>query len=106
MLHLFTTYNAITTHSKKKPVIVFVPSRRQTRVTAIDLLTFAASENTPDCFLHADIEDIEAFVDKITDKTLQQTVQQGVGYIHEGLSNTDKTIVENLFDLMPCLLTW
>lgn len=53
------TYNAITSHSPKKPVIVFVPSRKQTRLTAIDLLTFAASDNTPDCFLHADIEDIQ-----------------------------------------------
>ena len=42
------TYNAITAHSPRKPVVVFVPSRRQTRLTAIDLLTFAASENTPD----------------------------------------------------------
>ena len=37
----------------------------QTRITAIDLLTFAASENTPDCFLHADAEDIESFVNKV-----------------------------------------
>ena len=92
------TYNAITTHSKKKPVIVFVPSRRQTRVTAIDLLTFAASENTPDCFLHADLEDIQSFVNKISDKTLQETLKHGVGYIHEGLNSTEKRIVESLFD--------
>ena len=92
------TYNAITTYSKKKPVIVFVPSRRQTRVTAIDLLTFAASENTPDCFLHADETDIKDFVNRISDKTLQQTILQGVGYIHEGLNSTDKRIVESLFD--------
>ena len=92
------TYNAITTYSKRKPVIVFVPSRRQTRLTTIDLLTFAASENTPDCFLHADIEDIEGFVNKVSDKTLQETLKQGVGYIHEGLNSTDRRIVENLFD--------
>ena len=73
-------------HSKRKPVIVFVPSRKQTRITAIDLLTFAASENTPDCFLHADAEDIESFVNKVADKTLKETLSQGVGYIHEGLT--------------------
>ena len=58
-------FNAVMKHSKRKPVIVFVPSRKQTRITAIDLLTFAASENTPDCFLHADAEDIESFVNKV-----------------------------------------
>ena len=92
------TYNAITAHSPRKPVVVFVPSRRQTRLTAIDLLTFAASENAPDRFLHADVKDIEAFVDKIADKTLKETVCQGVGYVHEGLTAQDKNIVESLFD--------
>lgn len=37
-------YHAITKHSPKKPVIVFVPSRKQTRLTAIDILTTCASD--------------------------------------------------------------
>ena len=53
------TFNAITTHSPKKPVIVFVPSRKQTRLTAIDLLTYAAADNDSKRFLHADVEDIQ-----------------------------------------------
>ena len=92
------TYNAITAHSPQKPVIVFVPSRKQTRLTAIDLLTYAAADNTPECFLHAEVEDIQAFVDKVKDKTLKETLLQGVGYIHEGLEANDKSIVESLFD--------
>ena len=92
------TYNAITAHSPQKPVIVFVPSRKQTRLTAIDLLTYAAADNTPDCFLHANTDDIQPFVDRIKDKTLKETLLQGVGYMHEGLCNEDKSIVESLFD--------
>ena len=92
------TFNAITAHSPKKPVIVFVPSRKQTRLTAIDLLTFAAADNDSKRFLHADSEDIQAFVDKITDKTLKECISDGVGYLHEGLSAEDKSIVESLFD--------
>ena len=38
------TYNSILKHSPRKPVIVFVPSRKQTRLTAIDLLTYAADK--------------------------------------------------------------
>ncbi|TRY69287.1 hypothetical protein TCAL_05639 [Tigriopus californicus] len=91
-------FNAITKHSRRKPVVVFVPSRKQTRLTAIDLLTFAAAENTPECFLHADFEDIRSFVEKVTDKTLKETLCQGVGYLHEGLSKSDKNLVESLFD--------
>ena len=92
------TYNAITAHSPQKPVIVFVPSRKQTRLTAIDLLTYAAADNTPECFLHANTDDIQPFVDRIKDKTLKETLLQGVGYMHEGLCNEDKSIVESLFD--------
>merc|ERR1711935_1162582 len=70
------TYNYILSHSPRKPVIVFVPSRKQTRLTAIDLLTFAAADDTPECFLHAEVEDIQAFVDKVKDKTLKETLLQ------------------------------
>ena len=112
------TFNAITAHSPSKPVIVFVPSRKQTRLTAIDLLTYAAADNDSKRFLHADVEDIQvnnqlrtisnefafiitnlqAFVDKINDKTLKECISDGVGYLHEGLCAEDKSIVESLFD--------
>ena len=92
------TYNAITAHSPKKPVIVFVPSRKQTRLTAIDLLTYAAADNVPERFLHADAKDIDPFITKIKDKTLKETLSQGVGYMHEGLTAEDKSLVESLFD--------
>lgn len=39
------TYQSIVKHSPKKPVIVFVPSRRQTKLAALDLLTFSGAEN-------------------------------------------------------------
>ena len=67
-------------------------------MTAIDLLTYAAADNTPECFLHADAKDIEPFVERVVDKTLKETLLQGVGYMHEGLCAEDKSIVESLFD--------
>jgi pre-mRNA-splicing helicase BRR2 len=92
------TYNSILKHSPRKPVIVFVPSRKQTRLTAIDLLTYAAADTQPDRFLHAEPEDIAAFLSKISDKTLRETLSQGVAYMHEGLTQGDKRLVESLFD--------
>ena len=92
------TYNAIIAHSPRKPVIVFVPSRKQTRLTAIDLLTYAAADSQPDRFLHAEPEDIAAFLGKIVDKTLRETLSQGVAYMHEGLQAGDRRLVESLFD--------
>ena len=63
-------YNAVTKHGGRRPTAVFVPSRKQTRVTAIDLLTFAAAERNNPGFLLADLEDIQTFVDKVRTKRL------------------------------------
>ncbi len=43
---------AVRTHSPAKPVLVFVSSRRQTRLTALDLIAFLASEEDPKQWLH------------------------------------------------------
>ncbi|KAJ9583779.1 hypothetical protein L9F63_021869 [Diploptera punctata] len=91
-------YNAILKHSPHKPVIVFVPTRKQARLTAIDLLTFTAAEGQPNRFFHAEEDDIKPFLDRMTDKTLKETLSQGVAYIHEGLTPSDHRLVEQLFD--------
>lgn len=91
-------YNAIVKHSPHKPVIVFVTSRKLARLTAIDLLTYCAAEGQPSRFIHADEDDIKPFLDRMSDKTLKETLSQGVAYIHEGLSTSDHRLVEQLFD--------
>jgi len=62
------TYHAILKHAVKKPVIVFVPSRKQTRLTAIDILTFCAADMQPNRFLHTSESKLEAVLEKMTDK--------------------------------------
>lgn len=61
-------YNAIIRHSPHKPVIIFVPTRKQARLTAIDLLTYTAAEAQPNRFFHAEEDDIKPFLDRMTDK--------------------------------------
>ena len=58
-------YNAIVKHSPKKPVIVFVPSRKQTRLTAIDILTYAEAEGQPERFMRAQKDLIQPFLDQV-----------------------------------------
>ncbi|KAJ8971261.1 hypothetical protein NQ317_011620, partial [Molorchus minor] len=93
-----SVYNAILRYSPHKPAIVFVPTRKQARLTAIDLLTYAAAEGQPNKFFHAEEEDIKPFLDRMTDKTLKETLSQGVAYMHEGLTASDLRLVEQLFD--------
>uniref|UniRef100_A0A3Q2ST39 U5 small nuclear ribonucleoprotein 200 kDa helicase n=1 Tax=Fundulus heteroclitus TaxID=8078 RepID=A0A3Q2ST39_FUNHE len=91
-------YHAIMKHSPSKPVVVFVPSRRQTRLTAIDILTFCAADVVPQRFLHCTEKDLVPFLEKINDPTLKETLANGVGYLHEGLTATERRIVEQLFN--------
>ncbi|EDS27065.1 activating signal cointegrator 1 complex subunit 3 [Culex quinquefasciatus] len=91
-------YNAVTKFSPHKPVIVFVSSRKLARLTAIDILAYCAAEAQPNRFFHTEEEDIKPFLDRMTDKTLKETLSQGVAYIHEGLTASDHRIVEQLFD--------
>ena len=58
-------YHAIVLHSSKRPVIVFVPSRKQTRLTAIDILTFCAADMQHNRFLHVSEADLQPYLDKV-----------------------------------------
>ena len=91
-------YNAILKHSPNKPVIIFVPSRKQAQLTAIDLIAFATSSGEPTRFItnHAGKEVLESVVAGLGDQTAAQTLLQGVGFLHAGMSKADRTKIEAL----------
>ncbi|KAD2067453.1 hypothetical protein E3N88_41917 [Mikania micrantha] len=101
------TYTAIVQHAKnKKPAIVFVPTRKHTRLTAVDLMTYSIAESkypgaengdTP-LFLLQSETDLGPFIDRIHEPMLKETLKYGVGYLHEGLTTTDQDIVKTLFE--------
>ncbi|KAH9722147.1 DExH-box ATP-dependent RNA helicase DExH14 [Citrus sinensis] len=86
-------YAAICTHSPTKPVLIFVSSRRQTRLTALDLIQFAASDETPRQFLGMPEEDLQMVLSQVTDQNLRQTLQFGIGLHHAGLNDKDRSLV-------------
>ncbi|KAK1284246.1 hypothetical protein QJS10_CPB21g01301 [Acorus calamus] len=94
------TYTAIVQHAKNgKPALVFVPTRKHTRLTALDLLTYLkADAGERPAFLHCSPEEIEPFISQIREPTLSATLGYGVGYLHEGLSSMDQEIVSQLFE--------
>ncbi|CAH0388452.1 unnamed protein product [Bemisia tabaci] len=91
-------YNNIAKHSSDKPVIIFAPTRKQVRRTAISILTYAAAEGQPKRFFYAEDEDIKPFLARISDNTLKETLPYGVAYMHEGLSHSDRQLIEQLFE--------
>ena len=91
------TYAAIMTHSRLKPALVFVSSRRQTRLTALDLIAFSAADGNPRKFLHMKEEELELILDTVRDPHLKHMLAFGIGMHHAGLIPADRLTVEHLY---------
>uniref|UniRef100_A0A5B7AAE8 RNA helicase n=1 Tax=Davidia involucrata TaxID=16924 RepID=A0A5B7AAE8_DAVIN len=94
------TYTAIVQHAKNgKPAIVFVPTRKHARLTAVDLMTYSSVDSGEKLiFLLQSAEKLEPFIIRIKEPMLRETLQYGVGYLHEGLTSTDQDIVRTLLE--------
>lgn len=90
-------YAAICTHSPDKPVLIFVSSRRQTRLTALDLIQLAASDEKPRQFLSMADNSLDMILSQVSDNNLRHTLQFGIGLHHAGLNDRDRSLVEELF---------
>jgi len=109
-------YASILEHSPRKPVLVFVASRRQTRLTALDLISYCAADDDPKQFLHVPEDEIAVVAQTLSDGALKNTIVFGIGmYVrlllqtflcayscvslshHAGLDAHDRTTVEELF---------
>lgn len=91
------TYQGIRTHSPNKPALIFVASRRQTRLTALDLIAYLAAESNPKQWLHAPEDEMAAIIDSIKESNLKLILSFGIAIHHAGLHEMDRRIVEELF---------
>ena len=93
------TYTAILQMSPDKPSMIFVPSRKQTRATALDLLAACIADDDEDRFLHANVDEIAPLLQRIGEAALADSISHGIGYYHEALSPSDKRIVTHLYNI-------
>jgi len=91
------TFLAIKTHSPDKPVIVFVASRRQTRLTAKDLINFCGMEDNPRRFVKMSEDDLQLNLSRVKDDALKEALSFGIGLHHAGLIESDRSLSEELF---------
>ena len=94
-------FNSILLHAPSEPAIVFVPSRRQAQLTAIDIQAYAAAAGEPERFVH-DPEAVQAAIAQdngalTSNDALATTVAGGVAFFHDGLSDRQKAEVLRLF---------
>ena len=93
------TYSSIIQMSPDKPVIIFVPNRKQARATALDTLAACITDGDEDRFLHANIEEIAPLLNRVNEGALAESMSHGIGYYHEALSPSDKRIVSHLYSI-------
>lgn len=91
------TFMAIKSHSPDKPVIVFVASRRQTRLTAKDLINLCGMEDNPRRFVRMSEEDLQLHLSRVKDEALREALSFGIGLHHAGLVESDRQLAEELF---------
>lgn len=98
-------YLAIIEYAEDEPVIAFVPSRKQAKLTAEDLLAYVLADSDRDDeadegesrFLNIEKEDLEPHLQRVQDRDLRELLASGIAYYHEGLTKNDRRIVERLF---------
>ena len=97
-----------------KQAIVFVPNRKQSQLSALELVGYSIIDPAGRRFLHfpdlsispgsspADVDELVRqamgkYLDAISEPTLKRTLLYGIGYIHEGMSLRDKKIVLKMY---------
>ncbi|XGW28221.1 hypothetical protein V3C99_008208 [Haemonchus contortus] len=90
-------FKAIITYSPLKPVLVFVASRRQTRLTAMAFISHLVAESDPRQWLHVDMAELDVLLQHVKDENLKLTLPFGIGMHHAGLSSHERVLVEQLF---------
>lgn len=91
-------FMAIKQHSPSKPVLIFVASRRQTRLTALDIIHLCGMEENPRRFLKINEDELAPYINKAKDDTLKLALQFGIGLHHAGLVESDRQISHKLFE--------
>lgn len=91
-------FMAIKQHSPTKPVLIFVSSRRQTRLTALDLFHLCGMEDDPRRFLKMEDDELQKILVDVKDDTLKVALQFGMGLHHAGLVESDRQISHKLFE--------
>lgn len=90
-------FQEIQIHSPVKPTLIFVSSRRQTRLTALDLISCLATDSNPKQWLHMPEAEMSAITNQIIDQNLKLTLAFGIALHHAGLNDKDRKIVEELY---------
>jgi pre-mRNA-splicing helicase BRR2 len=89
-------YNAVERHINGKSAIVYVPSKRQAQLTAIDLMTYSENQGQGLFSQHL-MDGNEIDVESMREPALRQIVKAGIGFLHSGMVDSDWRTVVDLY---------
>ena len=91
-------YNAVLRHSEGKPSLIFVPSRRQAQLTAIDIMTYHQSIDG-ETFLGkgANKDLVGKIAVNLREPALHQVTSAGIGFLHDGMVESDWEQILDLY---------
>jgi len=92
-------YQSILTLAGNKPAMIFLPSRKQVRSTAADILAACLADGNEDRYLKTRPEQMAAVLESIDDRGLADVLSHGIAYYHEALSARDKNAVERFYSV-------
>jgi pre-mRNA-splicing helicase BRR2 len=97
---------------RTKPAIIFVPPKFIIQVSK-DFSTLVTSYGLSHQFLKCPFDEIKPCVTKLNDSALKNSLQYGIGYVHENQSVSDRRIVEALYNsgtiqvlVVSCTMCW
>jgi len=106
-------YTAVDRHLDGKSAIVFVPSRRQAQLTAIDLMTFGGNHGNSKFLGMSSVDKVTLMASSLREAALQQVVPAGIGFVHGGMVQSDWNTVMELYEegairvlVCPAELCW
>lgn len=93
-------YNNIAKHMDGKSTIVYVPSRRQAQLTAIDIMSYRENQGEPpfigngNRYAGAKLSEVAC---TLREPALQQVVANGIGFLHRGMVEHDRKSVMEMY---------
>lgn len=92
-------FKAILTHSPTEPVLIFVSSKKQCSLTALDLISCLVhhSQSREKQWLHIDQSDLDSILAGVQEENLKLSLEFGIGFLYPGLRFNEKRTVEELY---------
>ena len=89
-------FNSVERHMDGDSALVFVPSKRQAQLTAIDLLTYGESRRQ-DFAAQRRSKDDDLQIKRLREPALSQVLKAGIAFLHSGMVESDWDVVVRLY---------